>query len=178
MDKPFVAKYGAWAMVFVLPFLMVACEKKPDQGATTSIAAIGRPAPDFLLKDTKSRSWKLSDLKGKVVFVNFWATWCKPCRDEMPAMEELNKDLDKERFQMLAVLSGDQPEMGERFIRMIGGTFPVLPDDTGAVSKLYGITGVPETFIVDADGVVREKFIGPRPWNSREAKEMLKFYLR
>jgi thiol-disulfide isomerase/thioredoxin len=87
---------------------------------------IGKPAPDFVLQDASGKSWQLSNLKGKVVFVNFWATWCKPCRDEMPSMEALNKAMAGQPFQMLSIVFNDDLDMADRFARRLGARFPVL----------------------------------------------------
>lgn len=156
--------------------LMISCEKIEQQQQLKK-AAIGQPAPDFTLSDTKGKTWKLSDQKGKVVFINFWATWCPPCREEMPSMQKLYSDLPREKFEMLTILSNDDPLLANTFIARVGGTFPVLIDPDSLIATAYGLTGVPETFIVDKDGILREKFIGPRPWDSPEAKKMLDQYL-
>lgn len=167
-----------WSILFLaifLPFLVISCDKKSEAPAIR--AELGRPAPDFTLLDTKGRSWRLSDLRGNVVFVNFWATWCPPCREEMPSMQALNQEMAKEPFKMLAILANDNPSLGENFVNRLGGAFPVLIDPRGETGRAYGITGVPETFIVDAAGVLREKIIGPRPWDSVEAKNLIRRYL-
>ena len=140
-------------------------------------AELNKPAPDFTLVDLKGKQWKLSDLKGKVVFVNFWATWCAPCLEEMPSMQGLNVGMSNAPFQMLAILNNDRPEYAQNLVDKTNISFPVLLDPNSRVATQYGLTGVPETFIVDPQGILREKFIGPRPWNSQGAWEMLKKYL-
>ncbi len=155
--------------------LLVGCEKKAE---APKVRTIGMPAPDFVLKDNKGQTWRLADLKGKVVFVNFWATWCPPCRAEMPSMQKLNQSLPADRFQMLTILSNDKPEMGEKFVKLIDFTAPVLLDPENKAYKAYGLTGVPETYIVDKHGILREAIIGPMHWDSPEANRLLAPYLK
>ena len=134
---------------------------------------LGKPAPDFELMDASGKTWKLSSLKGKVVFVNFWATWCKPCRDEMPSMAALNKAMAGKPFQMLAIVFNDDLAMAESFARRLGATFPVLGNPGQELTEAYMITGVPETFLIDADGILRHKLIGPYSWDTPEMKNIV-----
>lgn len=165
------------AILAISVLLVLSGCDRPQATAPALRAEIGKPAPDFNLKDTQGRFWTLSELRGKVVFINFWATWCPPCREEMPSMENLNRQLSGKAFQMLTVLNNDDPELADKFVSKVGGTFPVLVDADGRLAAAYGLTGVPETFIVDVDGVLREKFLGPRPWDSQGALDMLGKYL-
>ena len=112
-------------------------------------------------------------MKGKVVFVNFWATWCKPCRDEMPSMEVLNRAMAGKPFQMLSIVFNDDLDMAKSFAQRLGATFPVLGNPSQELTQAYMITGVPETFLIDADGILRHKFIGPYDWNSREMRNII-----
>jgi cytochrome c biogenesis protein CcmG/thiol:disulfide interchange protein DsbE len=134
---------------------------------------IGKPAPDFVLQDAEGKAWKLSSLKGKVVFVNFWATWCKPCRDEMPSMEALNKAMAGQPFQMLSIVFNDDLDMANSFARRLGATFPVLANPSPELSEAYMITGVPETFLIDTKGILRHKFIGPYNWDTWEMRNVV-----
>ena len=134
---------------------------------------IGKPAPDFVLQDISGKSWKLSDQKGKVVFLNFWATWCKPCRDEMPSMVSLDRAMAGKPFQMLTIAFNDDHKMSDNFARQLGATFPVLSNPNPALNEAYMITGVPETFIIDPAGILRYKFIGPHNWNTWEMKNLM-----
>ena len=134
----------------------------------------GKPAPDFTLVDLAGQKTRLSDLKGKVVLVNFWATWCPPCREEIPSMADLNRIMAGKPFRMLAI-SIDQggKEAVESFFRQSKTILPALLDTDGAVSKLYGTTGVPETFVIDRKGVIIKKVIGALNWSDREVVEFL-----
>jgi peroxiredoxin len=122
---------------------------------------IGKPAPDFVLQDVSGKSWKLSDQKGKVIFLNFWATWCKPCRDEMPSMVSLDRAMADKQFQMLTIVFNDDHKVADNFARQLGATFPVLSNPSPELNEAYMITGVPETFIIDADGILLQNSSAP-----------------
>ena len=158
-------------MVCCLPLFIAACGQGPK------VATVGEPAPDFTLVDLKGKTWTLSELKGQVVFVNFWATWCPPCVREMPSMQKLYTMLPKDKFKMLAILNNDDPAFADTFAKKFGITMPILNDRSNKIGPKYGLTGVPETFIVDKQGVVREKFIGPAQWNSPMSIQMLMKYI-
>jgi peroxiredoxin len=130
----------------------------------------GFPAPDFALRDLQGRTHRLAEFRGKVVFLNVWATWCPPCRMEMPSMERLHRRLQGKDFVMLAVSEDeDGPAMVQRFIDQLGITFPVLIDPEGIVPGRYGVTGYPETFVIDREGRVIQHTIGPEDWNSEQS---------
>jgi cytochrome c biogenesis protein CcmG, thiol:disulfide interchange protein DsbE len=136
------------------------------QSAKYEPLTVGKVAPDFELPGLDEKLVKLSDYRGKVVFLNFWATWCKPCREEMPSMEVLYKNFEKDGLVVLAVsidrvtTKKDIPP----FVKGMSLTFPVLVDSWGQTDKRYKLMGVPETYIIDQEGVLREKVIGPRDW--------------
>jgi peroxiredoxin len=146
-------------------------------GQAPKVAEVGKMAPDFTLVDRQGKTWTLSQLKGQVVFINFWATWCPPCREEMPSMQRLYTIVPKDAFTMLAVLENDEPARADAFAAKAGLTMPILVDQDKKVWPIYGLTGVPETFIVDKKGVLREKFIGPAQWDSPQYLQMLGKYL-
>jgi cytochrome c biogenesis protein CcmG, thiol:disulfide interchange protein DsbE len=136
------------------------------QSAKYEPLTVGKEAPDFSLPNLDDKTVKLSDYRGKVVFLNFWATWCKPCREEMPSMEVLYKNFERDGLVILAVsidrvtTKKDIPP----FVKGLNLTFPVLVDSWGQTDKRYKLMGVPETYIIDQQGVLREKVIGPRDW--------------
>ena len=123
------------------------------------------PAPSFTLPDLDGKMINLADYKGKVVLLNIWATWCPPCVEEMPSMEKLYQELKDESFEILAV-SIDESGVNVvlPFMKKHKLSFPALTDTTGGMKSLYQTTGVPESFIVDKDGIIVEKVIGPRDW--------------
>lgn len=121
---------------------------------------------DFTLPDLTGAEKNLSDYKGKVIFLNFWATWCKPCEEEMPSMQALYDNLKGLPFEIVAVsVDKDGPETVQKYVKKYGITFPVLHDRKGKIKETYKTTGVPETFIIDQNGVIAEKVWGPRDWN-------------
>ncbi len=136
---------------------------------------IGKIAPEFALVDLDDKPVRLSDYRGKVVFLNFWATWCKPCREEMPSMEVLHRNFAKDGLVVLAVsidrvtTTKDIPP----FIKSMNLSFPVLIDSWGKTDMPYKRMGVPETFIIDQEGVIREIVIGPRDWTRLDSLGVL-----
>ena len=158
--------------MLILLFFVAGCEKIAGSIKVKRME-IGKPAPDFVLQDASGKTWQLSSLKGKVVFLNFWATWCKPCRDEMPSMEALNQAMAERPFQMLAVVFNDDLQLADSFARRLGASFPVLANPGPELAQAYMITGVPETFLIDADGILRHKFLGPYDWESQEMRNMV-----
>lgn len=159
-------------VLLVTALLLISCSNEKEKKAE-----IGKPAPNFTLTDLQGNEWQLTDLRGKVIFINFWATWCPPCVEEMPDMEALNKKMANAPFKMITILSNDRPDFAAQMVKKIGATFSVLIDPDSLVGNQYGLTGVPETFIIDPQGILRKKFLGPRPWNSQEAMDMLGHYM-
>ena len=164
-------KLSLLLLVLCFSLFIVSCGQQPK------VAKVGEPAPDFTLVDITGKTWTLSELKGQVVFVNFWATWCPPCREEMPSMQNLYSMLPKDKFKMLAILNNDDPKMADFFAKKFNITIPILDDQKNNVGPQYGLTGVPETFIIDKEGVLREKFIGPAKWDSPGVVQMLMRYI-
>jgi thiol-disulfide isomerase/thioredoxin len=133
----------------------------------TEIITIGSTVSDMELIDTNQNKLNLSELKGSVVFIHFWATWCEPCIDELPSMEILFRRLSTNpRFKLITVLFKDDRKKVLRYMEENGYTFPVYVNPDGSAAKKFGITGVPETFIIDKNGVLRDKMIGPEKWDS------------
>lgn len=126
----------------------------------------GSPAPDFTLPDLNGQEVTLSQFKGKVVFLNFWATWCPPCIEEIPSINALQKKFKNNDFVILTVnIDQTGRENIKKFVDSRGLEFRVLLDPKSDVSAgKYGITGVPETFLIDRNGIVIERYIGPKNW--------------
>jgi thiol-disulfide isomerase/thioredoxin len=148
---------------------LTACSKAdtPNKGA---VATEKSPAPDVsVISLANGSTLKLSDLKGKVVLLNFWATWCPPCREEIPSMMKLNSFMAGKPFQMVAVSidEGGKPAI-QSFFKESGFSLPTYLDESGASAKSYGITGVPESFIIDKQGIIVKKIIGGFAWDSPE----------
>lgn len=134
----------------------------------------GTKAVDFALPDTEGNMKSFSDFKGKVIFLNFWATWCTPCEEEMPSMQVLYDTFRNRNLEIVAVSvdSGDVQPVKD-FVKKHGLTFTILHDSKGKVKELYKTTGVPETFIIDQNGIVAEKVWGPKDWNDPASVETL-----
>lgn len=126
-------------------------------------------APEISVVSLDNQQLTLASLKGKVVLLNFWATWCPPCREEIPSMMKLNTFMAGKPFQMVCVSVDEGGKKAvEEFFRNSGFSLPAYTDPSGQVAKTYGITGVPETFVIDKNGVIVEKVIGGKDWNSPE----------
>ena len=132
-------------------------------------------AADFTLSDLSGHMVKLSDFRGKVIFLNFWATWCPPCRSEMPSIQKLDKLMAGEKFQLLAVsVDNSGSETVKKFMQDGKYSFKVLHDRTGGVSAKYGVRGIPATFIIDQTGAIVETAVGARDWATPEIVKRLK----
>ncbi|HEY8852198.1 MAG TPA: TlpA disulfide reductase family protein [Gemmatimonadaceae bacterium] len=138
---------------------------------------LGTKAPDFkaLTLDSIPREKRLADYRGQVLMINVWATWCLPCRVEMPSIEALNKAYAPKGLKIVAV-SIDDPGTDSTiraFVKQYGLTSEVLHDAQGRISDSYDITGYPETFIVGRDGIIRKKLMSASDWNSPEARALV-----
>jgi peroxiredoxin len=130
----------------------------------------GAKAPDFTLPGLDGEMVRLADQKGKVVFLNIWATWCPPCVQEMPSMEKLYQQLKGEDFEILAVsIDKKGVEAVLPFMKKHNLSFTALIDSKESLKYKYQTTGVPETFIIDRNGIIVEKVIGPRDWATPDA---------
>jgi peroxiredoxin len=130
---------------------------------------VGKRAPDFrAARITTGDSVSLHQASnGQVTLVNIWATWCIPCRDEMPAIERLYRELGPKGLRVIAVSidEGDVRDVAS-FVNELGLTFEILQDRSGAIQRVYQTTGVPESFLLDKDGLIVKKVIGEHPWGS------------
>jgi len=125
---------------------------------------IGQPAPNFLLKDLAGKKVKLSDYRGKIVFLNFWATWCPPCRAEMPSIQTLFKQQKKLKILAVSLDQGATAAV-KSFVVENHYTFTVLHDLDGKVASRYHIMGIPTTFILNKRGIIVDKMVGSREWS-------------
>jgi peroxiredoxin len=122
----------------------------------------GAPAPDFMLTTPDGLSLRLSEFRGQAVLVNLWATWCPPCRQEMPAIQKVYREYRDQGFVVLAIntTSQDDPFNIPPFVERYGLTFPILLDETGEVSAAYGLRSLPTSYFIGRDGNIREVVIG------------------
>jgi peroxiredoxin len=139
------------------------------------VISTGDQAPEFSLRSFEGASVSLRDLRGKVVMVHFWATWCPPCVEEIPALDRLYRSIKGKEFEMLAV-SVDEGGAGAvaSFIQRNRLSIPVLFDPQQTVARLYGTSKFPETYIIDRNGVVSYKAIGPKDWTDPSNIQIVK----
>lgn len=158
---------------FSLTVSLSACSKKEEaprgsaqkaQPAAGQMAK-GSSAPEFTLQDLDGKQHRLSDYRGKVVLLNFWATWCPPCREEIPSMMKLNKLMAGKPFVMLcASIDEEGKKAVQAYFAKTNTSLLTLLDTDRSVATLYGATGVPETFVIDKNGIVQEKAVGALNW--------------
>ncbi len=142
-----------------------------------SEVAVGSLAPPFeaLTVDSTPRVKTLADYRGQVVLLNVWATWCGPCRVEMPSMEALHRDFGAKGLRIVAV-SIDQiagPPQIREFAREMGLTFEILHDSAQHIVRAYRVNGYPQSFVIGRDGTIRRKWIGAENWNSASNRELM-----
>ena len=132
---------------------------------------------DFTLPTLEGELLTVSDLRGKVVFVNFWATWCPPCRDEMPSMEALYQRFKDRDFEILAVNIGETPEEVTAFMEEYGFSFPALLDEDIRVGNDYGIRAIPTSFFVNQEGRIIMRKVGYLDWDTPEVHAAMELLL-
>lgn len=130
-------------------------------GVETPSQLVGRPAPEFALKSFDGDEVKLSDFRGKTLLVNFWASWCHPCREEAPALEKTYMSLSGRQVEFIGINIMDDRKSAEEYIKSFGGTFVNIYDPENRVHLDYGVGGVPETFFVNPEGIITDKHRGP-----------------
>jgi peroxiredoxin len=151
---------------------------EPGPGPERVVLKIGSPAPNFKLWDLSGTAVSLSDYLGGVVLVNFWATWCGPCKVEMPAMEALYREFNRKDFEILAVSTDAQgPAVTRPFRDSMGLTFPILHDSDFRVGVTYGARTLPMSFLIDRQGTITHRIFGARDWNSPEARQLIRTLL-
>ncbi|MDT8448197.1 MAG: TlpA disulfide reductase family protein [bacterium] len=158
--------------------LLAGCEKKPAETSgswaqfaeTAGMAPdqVGQRAPDFDYVLLEGQTGRLSDHQGKLVFLNFWATWCLPCKKEMPDIEELSSLMKGKPFVILAVSSGEGAEKVSLYHKKFPYSFPFAMDADGAISAKYEVNLLPSTFLISPEGEIIGKAIGPRHWSADE----------
>jgi peroxiredoxin len=138
-----------------------------DKSGSSTAGEIPAPqqgflAPDFELKTLTGETVKLSDLRGQAVLVNLWATWCPPCREEMPAINKIYNEYKDEGFVVLAIdmTYQDDPTAIQPFVEKYGLSFPILLDESGTVGKAYQLKSLPSSYFINRDGIINEVVIG------------------
>lgn len=155
---------AAWAV----PFAPKVTLESELQELGFSIPNKALASIDFSLKDLSGDTKQLSDYRGKVVFLNFWATWCGPCRTEMPSMERLYNTLKSKGFEIVAVNQGEREKTVSRFITDYDLTFDVLLDGSQEIGSMYGARSIPTTYLIDRNGMILGMAVGGREWDTPE----------
>jgi peroxiredoxin len=156
----------------------------PSFGPLLTLLGLHQPArwsraPDFILTDLHGKAVQLRQFQGKVVFLNFWATWCAPCLVEMPSMERLHQTFHQTDFVLLAVsLDRHGGPAVNAFAQDMQLTFPILLDPNAEAARSYGVRGLPTTYLIDPDGQLIAAAIGGRDWARTEAKALIAGILR
>lgn len=150
---------------------LVADDPRPEEG---------HPAPDFSLKSLDGKTVRLSDLRGKkVVLINFWATWCPPCRFEMPTMQQIYSEYKGKGFEILAInIEPDATKEIREFMKELRLSFPVLLDPEMKVARKYRVFGLPVSVLIDRQGVIRLRDTGYNDWSSKESRRHVETLLK
>lgn len=168
-EKPInlTAAFIVFVMITTLLVVWSLKQNSPfSQSANQAPVRVGLPVPDFTFPGLDGQKVSLSEFRGRVVFVNIWATWCSPCVEEMPSMQKLYQKLKGENFEILAVSIDSQgTKVVAPFMKKYKLTFPALIDSMGTIKRIYKATGVPESFIIDKNGILAKKVIGPLDWS-------------
>ena len=161
---------GISAALFAALFVGFAAPKSSE-----GLPLVGEAAPDFRLPTTDGGNVSLTELRGEVVVLNFWASWCAPCREEAPLLEEVAGEFAPDGLRVLGVLYQDDPGAAREFERTYGLSYPTVVDAAGRVAIDYGIFGIPASFLIDRAGVIRERKLGP--YSGAELRDLVRRYL-
>lgn len=132
------------------------------------------PTPDFSLIDSDGKKISLKDFRGKTIFLNFWATWCEPCREEMPAIEKLYQEYRNKNFTVLAINVKDRKQEALAFVKELKLTYPIAFDPNAEVASLYGAWGLPTTYLIGPNGEGLARGWGPAEWYGPAARNLIK----
>ncbi len=169
-----VAALGLVAAVGLGPATPRAAPPEPEPAPE-----VGREAPDFTLPDLDGGPVRLAGFRGRqAVLVNFWATWCVPCREEMPMLDRLWRQRRDTLVVLGVSLDTASPARVRAFVREVGAGFPILRDPDQTVARRYRLRGVPSSFLVDRGGVIRYREVGYRDWTDAESRRMVEETLR
>jgi thiol-disulfide isomerase/thioredoxin len=172
---------GMLALALVTLVVIQSCATSnpdSDRGAGKGAQAIqlepapkvGHLAPDFVLKDLDGNTIRLSDLRGKMVFINFWATWCPPCRAEMPEIEAVHQEYKDKGVVVLGVDISEPESTVRQYVQQGGFSWPIVLDSTGKVARDYQIAAIPTSFFLDREGVIRAVNVGAMTSRAMEEK--------
>ena len=165
----------------IIAYLLVCLALAGMTSARTAIAAlpaVGAQAPDFALGSSTGRNLRLSELRGEVVLINFWATWCGPCRQEMPELDRLYTQFREAGFTLLGVNVDDNRANAEAMMKKLGVRFPTVFDSSKRVARQYDVDTMPATLLIDRDGRVRYVHRGYRDGYERKYQEQVRELLK
>jgi thiol-disulfide isomerase/thioredoxin len=152
-------------------FVLAACVNVATAGDLVRWS--GGKTPPLKLADANGRALDLAQYRGKTVVVNFWATWCAPCREEMPSLDRLRARMGGKGLEVVAVNVGESPERVATFTREVPVAFPIVFDREGAAAKSWKVRGYPTSFVVGPDGRIRYYFVGELDWSSAEVARVI-----
>jgi thiol-disulfide isomerase/thioredoxin len=158
--------------------LMLACFLSFTVVTHTDAASLKGQAPNFTLKSLGGKNLKLSEMTGNVVLINFWASWCGPCREEMPLLNDLHKKYEPLGFTVLGVNVEEDARNARGFLKNFPVDFPVVLDSKNQVSKKYNVIAMPTTVVVDRDGNMRFLHKGYKPGDEEKYRKMVKKLVR
>jgi len=162
--------------LLLLSISVQADRKQPELNHNLTVVKTPIPAKDFELLDMDEEKIKLSDYRGKVVLLNFWATWCPPCIREMPSMERLHKVFDEGTFEVIALNQMENPDEVFAFTGQLSldPTFKILFDSNSEVSQQFAVRGLPTTYLIDKNGYIRYRAVGGREFDHAEVIKTIK----
>ncbi len=163
-------------LLFTISLPLNADWQQPELSHNLTVVKKAVPASDFELQDMDEEKVKLSDYRGKVVLLNFWATWCPPCIREMPSMERLHQQVDADDFKVIAVNQMEDVDQVFAFTGQleVDPTFAILFDSTSEVSRDYAVRGLPTTYLIDKQGNIRYRAVGGREFDHTEVIKTIK----
>jgi cytochrome c biogenesis protein CcmG/thiol:disulfide interchange protein DsbE len=168
-------KHKAVILLIILVLGIAAAFFLLKHDESSEVMRIGKIVPDIELVDNNHNTVRLSELRGSVLLINVWASWCGPCIDELPSIENLFRHFSgNPQFKFISILFKDDRKSAQVYMEKNNYTFPVYINPDGSMVKKLRITGVPETFIIDKKGILRDKVIGPEEWDSPTVIEALK----
>ncbi|HTR44242.1 MAG TPA: TlpA disulfide reductase family protein [Thermodesulfovibrionales bacterium] len=159
---------GMRLVLILLTFFLVTAESPSPWGVDE---LVGKKAPDFTLKDLAGGSVSLSSMKGKAVLVNFWATWCPPCRDELPSLSKLSSIYKSKGLVVFAVATDKRTGDVQSFLAKHSFTFQTLADPDLKTSRMFRVFSMPTSFLIDRNGVVVKRYLGEEEWDSPEIRK-------
>lgn len=160
-------------LFWLLPFFAIATVQAAEFLKVEAVAP-----PPLVLKNAEGKAYSLDAYKDKVVLVNFWATWCPPCREEMPSMQRLKEKMAGRPFVMLGVNSGEPAEELAEFLKLVKVDFDILLDSDSAATKRWKVFGLPTSFLIDRQGKVRYTLTGTTEWDQGEAVRLIEEMLK